>query len=219
MTGTRARLLLAVLSATLLFLASRPLGTGYLAWFALVPLLVALTNTDRASRGALLGWIAWLGIGTTIFEGALPVLPWSFPILVAVSGLWWSAAGALYVWVSRKVGNRVSLLMLPFLVVALEYISSRRFLFGDLANALGSLGYTQIDTPLKSLATWSSMSGVSVVLVGLNVGVFLAIRNRRLFGLLPVGVVLIGLPFLVSAFSQASEQEQVAAQDVAIIQG
>jgi len=206
----------AIVTALLLGTASRPIGTGYLAWTALLPMLFALTSTRSLLLGSLVGWISWLGIGTTVFEGSLPVLPWAFPVLVAVSGFWWAAAGALFVWTRLWIGTFAALVTFPFVLVALEFISSQRLLFGDFANVLGALGYTQFDTPLKDLAALSSVSGISLLVVGINVAIFMALRFRVFSGLPLVGVlilVVILMPW------KATDAHSTSSSTVAIVQG
>ncbi len=206
----------AMVTALLLGISSRPIGTGYLAWIALLPMLFALNRTRSPLLGSLLGWTGWLGIGTTVFEGSLPVLSWAFPVLVAVSGLWWAAAGALFVWTRRWIGTFAALTTFPFALVAMEFISAQRPLFGDLANVLGAIGYTQFDTPFISLARLSSVSAISLLVVGINVAIFMALRFRVVASLPIVGALVLAVFFMPN---EAASPIGPSSSTVAIVQG
>ncbi|MDM7986835.1 MAG: hypothetical protein QUS13_05835, partial [Smithella sp.] len=53
-----SRIFFAVLSGALLFLSFPKFGLGVVAWFAFVPLFIALKDVESAWRSLLLGWIA-----------------------------------------------------------------------------------------------------------------------------------------------------------------
>jgi apolipoprotein N-acyltransferase len=146
-------------------------GVGWLAWVALVPLLMA---TYGARPQAALGWgwlcggVAYLGIlrwipHTMIHYGGVPVAA-SYGILallVAYVGLYVGGFAAGWAWGVRR-WPRGALLFAPALWVALEWIR---------AHALSgfpwaSLGYSQyLNRPLIQVAELTSVYGVSFALI------------------------------------------------------
>lgn len=181
-------LALAATSAALVSFAARPGGSGYLAWVAVVPLLHALAGERRLWGGALAGWVASLGAGLAAFEGAAPMVAWSYPALVVLSGTGWSVAGAAFVLVRRRWGVTVALLAFPAFVTGVGFLAGSRRVFGDLANGFTHLGYTQFDTPLLAVAGWSGIGGVTLVVLALNVVVALAWIARTPRGALALGL-------------------------------
>lgn len=170
---------LALVSAALSSVAARPWGLGVLAWIAIVPLVVALDRSRSAWRGAGIAWLAWIGVAVVAFEGVLPVVPWAFALIVVVAGAGWAFVGAGYVVVLRRLGERAALAFLPAGFVAVEFVASRRVIFGDLANPITALGYTQFGLPLHAAAGWSGVSGVTFALIAINIAVLLAARRRH----------------------------------------
>jgi apolipoprotein N-acyltransferase len=169
---------LALSSAALISVAHRPWGAGYLAWIALVPLLTLLVTEKRWWRGALAGWLAALGTGLVAFEGVAPAEFWAYPILVVIAGIPWAIAGALLVSISTRLGRGAALWLFPVLLVAAEFIPAQRALLGDFANGMSAFGYTQFGTPLLAAAGWSGVSGVSFLVIGLNVALYCVWQRR-----------------------------------------
>jgi len=187
--------LLAAVSAALLSLALRPWpGTGYLAWFALVPLLIALADERRVLRAALLAGIAWSGLGWATYEAAVVVVPWAYPVLVVGTSALWALAGAGTAVLVRRWGPVAALALFPMPVVAVEYVAGQRALFGDLA-LVARFGYVQYDTVLRSAAAWSGSSGVAFAVLAANAALALALRARR--PTWPFAVLLAGGAWMV----------------------
>ncbi|MDD3089529.1 MAG: apolipoprotein N-acyltransferase [Candidatus Omnitrophica bacterium] len=164
---------LAVLSGVLGFLAFPPFEYSALAWFSLVPLLVAARVSNL--RGAILcGYIS----GVVFFGGLL-----SWLVYVSVPGFIFAALYlgvffALFSAVANMFFRReLDLMVLPFVWVLLEYI--RGHLFTGFPWCL--LGYSQYRTlALIQIADVTGPYGVSFLLAAFNTGlaaVFL--RERR----------------------------------------
>jgi apolipoprotein N-acyltransferase len=176
------RVALALTSAALLATAARPWAPGFLAWVAFVPLWLALADTRRWPVAAALGWLAALGAGIVAFEGVVPAAPWAYPLLVATTSLPGAVAAGLWLVVDRRLGQLVGWAALPLLWTAADFLPAQRALFGDFADTLTPIATTQFDTPLRALAGWSSMGGVALGLLMVNLGVLLLLRGRRLAG-------------------------------------
>lgn len=168
---------LAAASAALLAVASRPWpATGYLAFVAVVPLLLALRGERHPLRAAGYAALAWSGFGWVVYEGALVVEPWSFPVLVVGSSLLWALAAAAAVSVAQRWGDRAAVAWFPAFVVAVEYVAAQSPLFGAYAF-VGAFAYAQHDTVLQAAAAWSGVGGVGAVVLASNAAVALARRG------------------------------------------
>ena len=207
----------ALTSAALMSAAHRPWGPGYLAWIALVPLLAALHKEERWWRGALAGWLAALGTGLVAFEGVAPAEFWAYPILVAIAGIPWAIAGALFVLLSKRFGSGTAVLLFAPLLVAAEFVPAQRFIFGDFANGMSAIGYTQTDTPLLAAAGWSGVSGVSLLVIALNVAIHQAWKLR----LAPAAALaaLVVLAVLLPVPGVNTPAEETEPLRVAMVQG
>lgn len=183
----------ALATAALVGVAVRPWGPGWLALVAFLPLLAALVQERRPWRGALLGWLSSLGIGLAAYEGVVPAEPWAYPALVVVAGLPFALAGGVVAWIARRRGPVAATLAFAPLWVVAEFLPAQRWLMGDFASALTVIGYTQFDTPLRSLAAWSGIRATSAVVLAANAAAFHAWRTRRVLPALATAVVVVGL--------------------------
>lgn len=215
--GLLPQVALALLSAALLSSAGRPWGSGYLAWLALVPLLVATYGEQRVLRGALAFGLASLGLTVIAFEGVVLVVPWAFPLLLLSQSLWFAAAGGALVLVRNTFGERFALVAVPLAWLAAEHLPAQRAIWGDLANPLTRIGYTQFDTVLLPAAQWSGASGVGLLVLLLNLGLFVALGRRRI----AAGMVAVALPAVVLFLPTpaAAEDGSAGPLEVAIVQG
>ena len=136
--------LLAAVSAALLSLALRPWpGTGYLAWFALVPLLIALADERRVLRAALLAGIAWSGLGWATYEAAVVVVPWAYPVLVVGTSALWALAGAGTAVLVRRWGPVAALALFPAGMVVLTAASALLYA-RDRVTAYGLISFVEV---------------------------------------------------------------------------
>jgi apolipoprotein N-acyltransferase len=139
-------------------------GLDFLAWFALIPLILAVRSVRRASHAFLCGWLC----GIVFFLGLLYWVktfghaPW---ILLAVfQGFFVGIFGILAYLVARRAG--------AFSAVAIAsawtLIEGFRFL-GMLGFTWGDLGYTQAGfLPVAQLASLAGAWGVGFVVALVN---------------------------------------------------
>ncbi|MFP4498108.1 MAG: hypothetical protein ACLFQV_07845, partial [Vulcanimicrobiota bacterium] len=161
------RLILVVISCILAIMAFPLPDMWLLAWFCLVPALVA-TNNSGFWKGLLLGQIFGLGfiMGITRF---LLIFGWE-PFLFG--GIYWALHFALFFglwgWFSEKYAparHWARLVVPPLLWVGLEWLKNQ----GIFGFAYGMLGLTQYDfSALAQLASVTGVFGISFFLVAFN---------------------------------------------------
>ncbi|MEO5656921.1 MAG: apolipoprotein N-acyltransferase [Nitrospiria bacterium] len=174
-------LALAALSGALLVLSFPLPRLTLLAWFALVPLLIAASQ-ESPRRAFVLGWIAgvvyftgtlhWL-TNTMVNYGHLP--PWlSYPILLLLT-LYLGLYVGGFAWAARTLADQPAwrqLVALPAIWTALEF--ARGHLLTGFPWA--ALGYSQAAVlPLIQIADLTGVAGVSYVLVFTNVALAQAV--------------------------------------------
>lgn len=180
-----------LVSSGLLSLALRPLGLGALALIAFVPLVLALHKEKSVWRGGLYTYLAAIGGIWVAIEGLALEYPWVFVIGVFGYASVFALVGVVVVWLQKRLGAR-AILVFPFVWVALEFLIGQPALWGNWANPIMAIGYTQFDTPLLQAARWSSVSGVSFLVLALNTALaFLWLENGRWLRFLPLLAVLI----------------------------
>jgi len=174
-----------LLSGTLLILIFPWYDVEWLAWVALVPLLMATYGVrPRAALGWgwLCGGVAYLGIlrwipHTMIHYGGVPVAA-SYGVLVllvAYVGLYMGVFAAGWAWGVRQWPRGV-LLFAPALWVALEWVRAQALSGFPWA----SLGYSQyLNRPLIQVAELTSVYGISFALVLGNVMVTQLLRTAK----------------------------------------
>ncbi len=158
-------------------------GLSYLAWIALVPLLICLRDLSPGNgfkAGFLTGMVHyltlmyWLAYTMSTYGN----LPWYLCGLVlflfsSYLACYFAFFSMLLIQVGR--GNPMGLLTAPILWVALEYL--RTFLFSGFPWEL--LGYTQFDLlPLIQISDITGIYGVSCLLVLANVVICRAVLCR-----------------------------------------
>ncbi len=161
------RILLALLSAVLLVLSFPNFDLGFVAWIALVPLLLALRNTSIRST-LILSWIS----GASFFMG---VFSWinsvkgvtllHYSILGLYLGLYFPLFGLFFYFISRKTKLRL-VITAPPLWVAIEYLRSNA---GFAALPMGFLGHTQHqNVSLIQIASFTGAYGISFLIILAN---------------------------------------------------
>ena len=174
----------ALLSGLLLGLAFPPVGQFDVAWFALVPLLLALRHATP-SGGFRLGWCAgmvfWLGNLAWLWRligngGPLPLVLLGHGALAAYCALYMGLFGLAVARLrnhDRLRNHRWLRVLLTVVITPLLWAGSewlRGTLFTGFAwNALGVSQYRNL--ALIQGAAWGGMSLVSALLVSVNGGI------------------------------------------------
>ena len=174
--GPRARFLLVAVLATagLLWLSYFPVNCGWLAWFALVPLLVLVRATARPRIVYLSAWIGGLAF-------YFPALQW---MRVADPRMYYTWIGlAIYcslyfpltLLIVRFLDRRTRLplaLTLPVVWTALEFFRS----WFATGFSWYLVGYTQHDfLPVLQIADLAGVYGVTFLVVAVNAVLFEAL--------------------------------------------
>ncbi|MGD8667086.1 MAG: apolipoprotein N-acyltransferase [Desulfobacterales bacterium] len=240
MKNDRTQMLLAAASGLLLTGSFPKVGLDWLAWFALVPLLVALANLS-ARESFRMGFITGLVHYLTLLYWVVPVmrtygyLPWYMSVAIlflfaTVLALFPAVFSAALATVGRTPVR--CLISIPLLWVALEYV--RTFIFTGFPWAL--LGHAlYLRHLLIQIADLFGVYGVSFLIAFSNACIFVAFTyaRRKTWHDLPVskpllisaiGIFVAGL--LMASFYGAwriqSIEERVATSPtarVAVIQG
>ncbi|MBT8331597.1 MAG: apolipoprotein N-acyltransferase [Deltaproteobacteria bacterium] len=169
----------AVLSGVLLTAAFPKIGWNWLAWIALVPLLIAVKDLS-AGAGFRMGFITGLVHFLSLLYWLVPVMRTYgyLPMYLSVSVLFLFAAFlalfvGLFATVLTACGRTPArcLLMIPLIWVALEYI--RSFLFSGFPWEL--LGYSQYNRlQLIQISDILGVYGLSVLIAFVNGAVLIA---------------------------------------------
>jgi len=192
----RQDLYLVSLSALLFSLAFPPSPLGFVAYFSLVPLLLALENKSPyfafrtgylfglISNSLLLFWVGWATIGGAV---AAILLLCFYPAILC----WF------YALVQRR-WKEGALFFFPFLWVAMEYVRS----LTEISFPWLNLSYTQ--TYYLKLIQYASLWGnyaVSFWILWLNLMVYLFIRHKKRRGLATgLFAILIILPYIYGSW-------------------
>lgn len=202
------------LSALLLSLAFPPSPLGFVAYFSLIPLIIALRGKSLSSafrigyifglfsNSILLFWIGWATVPGAV--AAIVILCLYTAIL-----LW------LYVLIQKKWGD-VALFLLPFLWVAMEYFRS----LSEASFPWLNLSYTQTYyLPLIQHASLWGNYAVSFWIVWLNLVGYNFVRERKKWktGIILFAILLI-LPYIhgIWVMSKPVEGKEIK---IALLQG
>lgn len=223
--------LLAISSGLLIALSFPNPGLSFLAWIALIPLLIALEESsprDAFRIGITCGITAyalilyWLNIVFTHYGH----LPWSVSIPVYLLLVVWLA---LFYGLSTLIARRGELIgvkaafTLPVAWVAFDFV--RSFLFSGFAWAM--LGHSQFRTlPLVQIADLAGVYGITFLIVLANIVLHRALRAVSGAGVpYPVKsaavVLLLLIGTLYYGFSRLTNPDVTDVQPlrIALIQG
>ncbi|MCJ7509212.1 MAG: apolipoprotein N-acyltransferase [candidate division Zixibacteria bacterium] len=220
----KRNLKLVLLSAFLTSLSFPPLPLGFLAYFCLVPLILAWQDkTPKQAFGLgylfgvisnllLLYWIAWpisLGYYILFLAASAAILILSlYPAILAL----------LYALIERRWKDK-AVFALPFLWVSMEYLRS----LGEVAFPWVNLAYTQTKyLDLIQYASITGIYGVSFWVVCLNVILFFYVKSylsrRKLIGITLIFLGFMILPYLYGHLS-LNQQVKKDGPRIALLQG
>ncbi|HEY6872661.1 MAG TPA: apolipoprotein N-acyltransferase [Geobacteraceae bacterium] len=227
---SRRDYMLALLSGVLLALSFPKPGLSFLAWFAFVPLLLAIGTKEP--RGAFrLGFVS----GLTAYVG---ILYWLNIVMTTYGKLHWSVSFCLFIlltaylalytglvaFVARRgeVGGISPLLSFPFVWVGLEY--ARAYVLTGFPWA--SLGYSQYRTlPLIQIADITGVYGLSFLIAFANVVICRIVRGGggergRVYPTASVAILLVLLVATLGyGFHRLQTPEKGGPLKVALTQG
>lgn len=220
---TRA-IILSILSGVALVFAFPPFSLGFLAWFALVPLMVALEGLGPkggfaagfASGAAFnLGAVYWV-VHSMYNYGGVPV-PLAIAVmlaLVAYMALYWGAFGLLYSF-AKGAGDLPRAVFAAASWVALEY--ARAHILTGFPWVL--IGYTQAPyAPLMQVADLAGVWGVSFALVASNAALAMCASCLLAGGgrdRLPVKALVAAVAVAVSVGSYGAERIKAVDREAA----
>jgi apolipoprotein N-acyltransferase len=202
--GTPAAFCLAGLSGLLYAASFPPLSWSWVAWFALVPLLMAAAAVSpRRAAAAGMIWGATMGIGVawwlpdmlSHYFGLPVAFSWAGALLViiAVEGVYVSAYAAWVAWLARR--RAASPLLLAGGWLAVEFARAH----GVIPNPLALSAYSQLRaTWLIQLADLAGPYGIGMVIAAVNASLAAllvpALRGRRpALQLMTVAALLAGV--------------------------
>jgi apolipoprotein N-acyltransferase len=222
-------LFLAFASGMMLFLSFPKYGSGFVAWFALIPLFWAIKEITSVRQAIVFGFIAGLvsHIGiiywityVVVSYGYLPI--YLGIILMLLLACYLSIYTAIFAAGLVFFRQKVKLLFIaPVLWVCLEYIKSYLLTGFPWEN----LGYSQyLNTYLIQFADISGVYGLSFLIVLSNTVLFEAVAKRSGKEFLQAGVVaLIIAGVLIYGVGRCRQVNSLlrnaAGIDVALIQG
>lgn len=165
--------LLAAISGLLLFLAYPPYNLSYLAFIALIPLLISLKGSlfKMASLGYLFGLVFFGGLlfwmnSMRLYGVACWARPLLWLLLVVSLSLYPAIFGLLYGLVSKRLQGLFALLAACIIWCGLEFIRTH-FPLGGFPWAL--LGYSQyLNLPLIQIVSFTGVYGVSFLVILFN---------------------------------------------------
>ncbi len=197
----KSRLLAPFLSGLLIVFAFPPFPTGFLAWFALLPLIYSYYRDDfhlgfekSFIFGAVLnlGILYWLAVnqGTQWYYSTLSMLS-----SVLFLALFYGIAGSVIGYIGRKSGKTAGILALPFVLTAMEWLRS----LSTLGFTWNNLCYTQsTNLPLLQILSFTGPFGLSFWIYMINALLFLIIMNWKTEGyrLISIFIIIFIFPLL-----------------------
>jgi apolipoprotein N-acyltransferase len=174
----------AAASALLLIFSFPNFEFSFLAWFALVPLLVAIARRPSALKAFIAGWAAgsvffyltcyWLTYSMIHYGGVPTLLAYLLLVPGALVIGTFHGFFFLLVAIAIKKWSHRAILLAPVFWVALEWV--RLGVTGQLWNALG---YSQAYHPsLIQPASWGGVYAVSFLILIVNSAIALLIIER-----------------------------------------
>ncbi len=213
--------MMSILSAILLALAFPKTAWFWLAWVALVPFFIVLFKTSSwkqaLGRGFVFG-LVFFGINlfwiNTLnrFVGYWAILGWL--ALIVFQALFLALFAFLaYFIISNVQKKTIKLIGIALVWVGVEYLRA----LGIFGITGGGVGYTQAPfTLLIQIAFFTSVYGISFLVVLFNAALAAFILNRKNWLALLIAIVLIGA--CVGYSGQVLDQDKTDYIELALIQ-
>jgi len=220
---------LAIASGILLFLSFPKYGSGFLAWFSLIPVFLAIRETISIRQAFFLGFIAGLvcHIGLIYWITYVVVNYGYLPIYMGITimlllACYLSLYTAIFVAGIVYFRQKIALYFAaPILWVCLEY-SKSCFLTGF---PWENLGYSQyLNLYLIQFADISGVFGLSFIIILVNAALFEVITKKSRNEFILAAVVILIIAGILIYGVKRSRQVDVALQnaaglEVSLIQG
>ena len=227
----KLNILFAIVSGVLIILSFPKYGFGFVAWFALIPLLYALHRTTSIRQALLLGFITgvvgyvgiiyWIAY-VVVNYGYLPI--YLGIILMLLLACYLSVYLAIFATGIVYLKNKIPLyLIAPVLWVCLEYCKSQLFTGFPWEN----LGYSQyLNLYLIQFADILGVYGLSFLIILVNVSLFeiFTKRSKREYiitaavSLFLISVYIYGI-FRVNSIDKTLQNPSTPSMEVSLIQG
>lgn len=216
--------ILAILSGILLVFSFPSFSFSYLAWIALIPLLISLPTKDLRSAGKLglitgfiyfYGLLYWLNV-LARFDSIMPL---ATIVMVLLLSLYIAVFAILLTWLMGRY-KRSLWIITPILWTTLEYIRG----LGPLGFPWGLLGYSQApNLPVIQISSVTGAMGITFLIV-LSNGVIAQFmiewrQNKKILFLLLGLVVLLGLNCIYGSHQMQQSLSSNRQLNVAIVQG
>ncbi|HKR14105.1 MAG TPA: apolipoprotein N-acyltransferase [Pyrinomonadaceae bacterium] len=197
----------------------------FLAWVALVPLLVAIVRRPSPLRAFILGWTAgtvffyiscyWLTYSMIHYGGLSTVVAYVLLMPAAVVVGIFPGLAMMLVALAIKRGGEWAVLLTPVFWTAFEWV--RLGVTGQLWNALG---YSQaFKYPLIQPASWGGVYAVSFLIVVINAVIVLVIVKRTLRSAVATFFIVMAvlLVIMVSKIGPVTPQDSDPVMSVCVV--
>ncbi len=187
-------ILLSILSGLLLILCFPRFDIEYLAWFALVPLLLAIRGRSLKSAFSLCflaGFIFYWGV--FLWFKSIERVSWIdfTSIVIGLSFCYYGPFGLCLNFISKRT-KFSSIITAPVLWISLEYVRSHA---GIVAHPQMLLGHSQhLNLPIIQISALTGAYGVSFLIVMVNVAISEVIHDRsKTFKPIIATVIILGI--------------------------
>jgi len=209
-----------IFGALFIVFAFPPFQTGFLAWFALIPLLIVIEDSPL-SKSLFYGYV--FGMLVSLFGLWWLVFPSPPGMIMAVVylSIFWAFFAYIYKLLLLK-NKTLALISMPFLLVFIEYIRG----VGRLGFPWQDFAYTQTYyTKFIQFADITGSSGITFFVACINVLFFLIIKNITTIRIKKVFIwlgVLIGALSAVYLYGNYKINQYIEYNDyinIALLQG
>jgi apolipoprotein N-acyltransferase len=218
------QILASVLTGVLLLLSFPNFDFAFLAWFALVPLLTAITRRPAPRSAFLIGWLSgsifyyascyWLTY-SMIHYGELS-RPVAYLLIVpgAVVMGFFTGISTLVIALAIKRWNHRALLLAPFIWVAFEWV--RLEVTGQLWNAIGYSQAFLFNGSLIHVAKWGGVYAAGFLIVAFNAAITLTLSKRGRTEWVLTSAVIVVIALLIYG-SHTRPTQETATSDLYVV--